>query len=444
MASTPTPPAAPPLRETPLHARHLAAGATMVPFAGWSMPVKYTSDVAEHTAVRNAVGLFDISHMAQIAVVGPDAAAFLDHALAGRFATLAPLQSRYTMMLTPAGGIVDDLIVTNAHLPEPPHGGAANGGAARDHAAAPGGESAPPTRFLVVANAANRDTVLAALAERTRRPGAPSADADAAVAADARGLSDADGRRDFDVTIADMDRALVALQGPRAEAVLADLVAAGELTLDPGAGVEIGTLRYYRTAPGTYRGVPVVLSRTGYTGEDGFEISIEKGAAGALWDALVAIGQDPERGHGLVLAGLAARDTLRLEAGMPLYGHELSLSTQPSQARLGRVVATTKPEFVGREAVLAGPAADAPVLVGLALPGRRAGRAGYPVLDASGARIGQVTSGVLSPTLGYPIAMAYVAPEHAALGTTLAVDVRGTAIPATVVDLPFYRRSKES
>jgi aminomethyltransferase len=393
-----------PLLRTPLHDPHVAAGATMVPFAGWSMPVKYTSDVAEHVAVRTTAGLFDISHMAQLAVVGPDAAAFLDHALAGRLSVLAPLQSKYTMILAPSGGIVDDLVVTNTHTPD----------------AAPAGS---PTDFLVVANAANRDAVLAALTARITTP-----------------------ERTFDVVVTDTGRALIAVQGPRAQAILADLEAAGRLALDASSGATLSDLRYYRTAPGTFDGGAVTLSRTGYTGEDGFEISIAPEAATTLWEALLAVGQP----HGLVLAGLASRDTLRLEAGMPLYGHELTLDTLPAQAGLGRVVATAKDDFVGRDAILAGPPADAPVLVGIALTGRRAGRADYPVVlpgdgaSGTGERVGTVTSGVLSPTLGHPIAMAYVAPHLAEIGTALAVDVRGTAVPGEVVALPFYKRAKES
>lgn len=421
----PSQPPQPELRRTPLHDRHVAAGATMVPFAGWSMPVKYTSDVAEHAAVRTAAGLFDISHMGQLEVVGPDAAAFLDHALAGRFGTLAPLQSRYTMMLAPSGGIVDDLIVTNTELP-----GQAADGAAAGAAAAP-----PPTRFLVVANAGNRDAVLAELTARRTT-----------------------AQRTFEVTVTDTGRALIAVQGPHAADVLravgpdhgtGDLVVNPQRAVGPdGAAITLDTLRYYRTVPALFRSAEVTLSRTGYTGEDGFELSIAAESAGELWDALLAVGSERARdggpGHGLVPAGLAARDTLRLEAGMPLYGHELTLDTLPVQAGLGRVVATTKAEFVGRDAVLSGPPEGAPVLVGLTLPGRRAGRAEYPVLDGAGHRVGEVTSGVLSPTLGHPIAMAYVAAAHSAVGTELAVDVRGSAIPATVVALPFYRRSTEA
>ena len=393
------------LRQTPLHARHVAAGATMVPFSGWSMPVKYTSDVAEHTAVRTAAGLFDISHMAQITVVGPDAAAYLDYALAGRLSVLKPLQSKYTMILTESGGIIDDLIVTNAH-PTAPDGA--------------------PTDFLIVANAGNRAAVLTALQERITT-----------------------AERTFAVSVTDTDRALIAVQGPQAQEICAALdslsIDQGDAEADP---IDWSDLRYYRTAPGHFAGSPVTLSRTGYTGEDGFEISIAPEQVGELWDALIAVGQP----FGLVPAGLASRDTLRLEAGMPLYGHELSLEIYPAQAGLGRVVVTAKDAFVGKEATESGPAADAPVLVGLALPGRRAGRAGYPVLQsaeagaaaAAGSLVGEITSGALSPTLGYPIAMAYVRPDCAAIGTELAVDVRGSAIPATVVALPFYRRNQES
>lgn len=440
----------PGLARTPLHDRHVAARATMVPYAGWSMPVKFTSDVAEHNAVRSAAGLFDISHMAQISVSGPDAAAFLDHALAGRMSSLQPLQSRYTMLLAPNAGIVDDLIVTNTHLP-------GEGTLGQD--------GATPTEFLIVANAGNRAAVVTALTDRL--------------------LLCTDLADRYDVEVTETHRALIAVQGPRAEDILAELIRAGRLTLNPAAGVDLATLRYYRSAPATLTpaptepnpepnpeanpaastepstdahrvanpapttqptdveaGVDVLVSRTGYTGEDGFEISLPASAAGDLWDALIAAGHP----FGLLPAGLAARDTLRLEAGMPLYGHELTLATYPFQAGLGRIVATSKADFIGRDAYLLAQQedADAPVLVGLSLTGRRAARAGYPVLDAAGGPVGQVTSGVLSPTLGHPIAMAYVPPSSAREGTVLQVDVRGTALPATVVPMPFYRRAKEA
>jgi aminomethyltransferase len=186
----------------------------------------------------------------------------------------------------------------------------------------------------------------------------------------------------------------------------------------------------------------VLVARTGYTGEDGFEFYLAPDRAPELWEALIETGG----GSGLVPAGLAARDTLRLEAGMPLYGHELNASTFPVQAGLGKVVALTKEgDFVGRAAVEEGPAPDARVLAGLVAEGKRAGRAGYPIVLPDGAQIvGEVTSGALSPTLGVPISMAYVDPDYAAVGTALHLDVRGTRVPASVVALPFYKREKNS
>ncbi len=364
------------LRSTPLADRHAVLGASFTDFGGWSMPVRYTSDLAEHHAVRTAAGLFDISHMAEFRVEGPGAGAYLDAALAGRLSTLAVGKAKYSLLLAPAGGIIDDLIVYRLTL----------------------------DAYLVVANAGNREPVAGALAER-------------AVAS-------------TDVTVADVsdDYALLALQGPAAAAVLRAV--AGLTDVEPA----IDDLRYYAWAAARFAGVDVLILRTGYTGEDGFELLAPASVAVPLWDAVLAAGSD----HGLVPAGLAARDTLRLEAGMPLYGHELSLDTLPVQAGLGRVVAEDKEAFVGKGAVAP---ADAPVLVGLTAEGRRAGRAGYAVVDAAGTPVGEITSGALSPTLGHPIAMAYVAPAASAVGTALFLDVRGTRIPATVTALPFYRRT---
>jgi aminomethyltransferase len=386
MAGTPGTDGAEALSRTPLYDEHVALGAMMVPFAGWSMPVKYASDVAEHHAVRSAAGLFDISHMAEIEITGPDAAAFCDRALSGRLSALVPLQSKYTMILAETGGIIDDLIVTA--LPD-----------------------AGGPRFAVVANASNRAPVVSALSAR---------------AASFAG----------DVTVTDVsdEYALIAVQGPYALAVLE---ATPGLVTDEGVP-EFGETKYYRNTTARFGGEAVRVARSGYTGEDGYELLIPAASGVALWRALLASGEP----FGLVPAGLAARDTLRLEAGMPLYGHELSLDVLPVQAGLGRVVATDKDDFVGKDAVLAGPAPDARVLVGLTAEGRRAGRAGYAVMDAAGEPVGEITSGVLSPTLGHPVAMAYVQPRVSAPGTLLAFDVRGTAIPATVTTPPFYRRPR--
>ncbi|MFT4220829.1 MAG: glycine cleavage system aminomethyltransferase GcvT [Microbacterium sp.] len=369
-------------RTTSLHARHVALGAAFTDFGGWSMPVRYTSDLAEHHAVRTAAGLFDISHMAEFEVAGADAAAFLDHALAGLVSVMRVGKAKYSLVLSESGGIVDDVIVYRL---------------AED-------------RYLVVANAGNRHAVAAAFRER----GAAFADASV-----------------DDLT----DRySLIAVQGPAAESILAATDGIAEVS------VPWGEQGYYAWASARFAGEPLLVARTGYTGEDGFELLVRNAAAVPLWDALLAAGAP----LGLVPAGLAARDTLRLEAGMPLYGHELSLDVQPAQAGLGRVapLATKTADFVGRAALEAGPPAGAPVLVGLVGEGRRAGRAGYAVLDADGARVGEITSGALSPTLGRPVAMAFVAPAVAAPGAELSIDVRGTRIPATVTALPFYRRKK--
>ncbi|GAB3139377.1 glycine cleavage system aminomethyltransferase GcvT [Marisediminicola antarctica] len=362
-------------RFSPLHQRHLDAGASFTDFAGWMMPVRYSSDLAEHHAVRTAAALFDLSHMGEILVLGPEASDALDYALAGKLSAIAIGQAKYSLLLSREGGIVDDLVVYRT------------------------GED----RYLVVANASNREAVAAELRDRC-----------SPFACDVQDESD--------------DIALIAVQGPRALEILTEV---------PGVRVDgLDDLGYYRSAHGHYGEHAMLVARTGYTGEDGFELYLAPEAAPALWDALLETGA----GAGLVPAGLASRDTLRLEAGMPLYGHELSLDTVPSQAGLGRVVNLKKEgDFVGRAAIEAGPDDGARVLVGLAAEGKRAGRADYPVFDGED-EVGIITSGALSPTLGHPIAMAFVAPDSADLGTELFIDVRGTRIPATVVSLPFYKR----
>ena len=363
------------LRTTPLHDRHSALGASFTDFGGWSMPVRYTSDLAEHHAVRQAAGLFDISHMAEFTLRGPGAAAVLDSALAGRISTMKVGKAKYSLLLSEAGGVVDDVIVYRR-----------------------GDED-----FLVISNAGNRAVVAAAWE-----------------------------RYVGDAVIDDIsdDVALIAVQGPRAQEIVR---AAAGLTVEG-----LAELGYYAWLGGSFAGEDVFVARTGYTGEDGFELMVPNAVAPALWDALLAAGAP----LGLVPAGLASRDTLRLEAGMPLHGHELSDRILPAQAGLGRVVASEKDDFVGKEALAAAPA-DLPVLVGLAAEGRRAGRAGYAVYAAAveGEPIGEITSGALSPTLGHPIAMAFVPPAFAEAGTELFIDVRGTRIPATVTALPFYRRT---
>ncbi|EQM78610.1 glycine cleavage system aminomethyltransferase GcvT [Microbacterium maritypicum] len=370
-------------RYTPLRARHEALGASFTDFGGWQMPVRYTSDLAEHHAVRQSAGIFDISHMAEFTVQGSGSADFLDNALTGRLSALAVGKAKYSLLLAESGGIIDDVIVYRLEGDD----------------------------FLIISNAGNRDAVSAALRDRT------------------------DG---FDVVVQDVsdDYALIAVQGPNAEAILAETPGITDVS------IPWTEQKYYAWASANFDGVPVLLARTGYTGEDGFELLVAADLAASLWDALLAAGAP----HGLVPAGLAARDTLRLEAGMPLYGHELSLDTRPAQAGLGRVVVSAKEQFIGKAALSAAAesaeAPEAPVLVGLVAEGKRAGRAGYAVVDEHGSVLGEITSGALSPTLGHPIAMAYVTPSSAEEGTAVFLDVRGTRIPATVTALPFYRRTK--
>jgi aminomethyltransferase len=370
-------------RYTPLRARHEALGASFTDFGGWQMPVRYTSDLAEHHAVREAAGVFDISHMAEFTVRGAAAAEYLDYALAGRLSAMSVGKAKYSLLLADDGGIIDDVIVYRL---------------ADDD-------------FLIISNAGNRDAVAEALAARV-------------------------GQGDVAVQDVSDEYALIAVQGPHAAAIVAGIDGIDEVS------VPWDEQKYYAWASAVYRGKPLLLARTGYTGEDGFELLVAAADAEALWDAALAAGAE----HGLVPAGLAARDTLRLEAGMPLYGNELSRDTVPAQAGLGRVVVADKERFVGKEA-LAGGAAGAGAqagrtLIGLTAEGRRAGRSGYPVVLEDGTAVGQITSGALSPTLGHPIAMAFVDPEHAEEGADLFLDVRGTKIPATRTALPFYRRKK--
>ncbi len=365
-------------RETPLRGVHERLGATMTDFAGWLMPLRYRSETAEHLAVRASAGLFDLSHMGEITIRGPGAAGALDYALVGDASAIPPGRARYTMICAADGGILDDLIVYRLADEE----------------------------FLVVANAANTPVVLTALRDR-------------AAGHDAQVADETDGY------------ALIALQGQATAGILAPL-----------ASVPLDGLRYYASQPARVAGHEVLLARTGYTGEDGFELFAAPAGAEPLWAALSSAGE----GAGLVPAGLAARDTLRLEAGMPLYGNELGPGMTPYQAGLGRVVKLGKPgDFVGR-AALATAAGEAPrqVLAGLLAETRRVPRHGYTVLW-DGQPCGTVTSGAPSPTLGVPIAMAYldagVAGQAAAAEPgRLAVDIRGRAEPARLTPLPFYHR----
>ncbi|MFI7640898.1 glycine cleavage system aminomethyltransferase GcvT [Nonomuraea sp. NPDC049400] len=359
-------------RPTPLRDVHQSLGATLTDFAGWLMPLRYGSESAEHNAVRQAAGLFDLSHMGEIFLTGPQAGEALDYALVGHLSALTPGRARYTMIVNERGGVLDDLIVYRLGDEE----------------------------FMVVANASNYEKVGNELVERTKA---------------------------YDVVVEDRSDqyALIAVQGPRSQEILATLTDA-----------DLDGLRYYAGLPGLVDGRQALIARTGYTGEDGFELFVANQDAVPLWHALMAAGEP----YGLKPAGLSSRDTLRLEAGMPLYGNELSAELTPFDAGLGRVVKFDKPgDFVGRSALEA-VKDDTPRrrLVGLVARGRRVPRHGYPVTK-DGAVVGEVTSGAPSQTLGRPIAMAYV---DTGVESGLAVDIRGSQEPMDLVELPFYRRNK--
>ena len=348
---------------TPLHAAQREAGAKMIDFGGWDMPVQFAGITAEHHAVRQRCGVFDVSHMGRLRIQGPRAGGWLDRVVCRRCSDLAPGQVRYGLILAGDGGAIDDVLVAR--------------------------ESADS--FHMVVNAGNRTAVLTHLA----------------------GVADA-GARVEDLTAV---QAMIAVQGPQAAALLAGL------GLDPGA------LKAYRFADARWQGADVRISRTGYTGEDGAELFVPAERVVELWRAVVAAGAAP--------CGLGARDTLRLEAGMPLYGHELDRRTTPLEAGL-RFAVNPAGGFIG-DACLAAPLRK--TLVGLRVPSRRVPRQGYAI-SSDGTAIGSVTSGTLSPTLGAAIAMAFVPPDRADPGRLVQVDLRGTAVEAEVVPLPFYRRAR--
>ena len=361
------------LEKTPLHDWHAAHGGRMVDFAGWSMPVQYASIVAEHQATRTAASLFDVSHMGRIYFSGPDAGRFLDHLLTRRVADLPQGKIRYSLMTNDEGGILDDMLVYHW-----------------DH-----------DLFQLVVNASNRVKILNWLVKH---------------------------REGYQVQIDDRTHqtAMIAVQGPLAVELLTPLVEAA-----------LPSMKYYSAQAAKIAGRPGYISRTGYTGEDGFELVVEAADAVAVWTTVIDAGAP----RGVLPAGLASRDTLRLEAAMPLYGHELSEAVNPIQAGLGFAVNLEDRDFVGRDAIVRfAEDAEQPKRIGLELAGRRVPREGYPI-EADEKIIGAVTSGTFSPTLGRPIAMGYVQPEHAAVGTSLAVDIRGRREPARVVALPFYQRS---
>ena len=363
------------LQTTPLHARHAALGARMTAFGGWDMPLQYSGIAAEHQAVRTAAGLFDVSHMGEVEIAGGDALAAVQRITSNDAARLAPGRAQYSVLTTPEGTVVDDLLVYQL---------------AAGH-------------YLLVVNAANAAKDLAWTRGRIGAAG------DAAAV-------DAGSRY-----------ALLALQGPRSEEILRLLTA-----------VELDGLEPFAFAHGEVAGVRATVSRTGYTGEDGFELFVPPRQAETVWSALLAAGGP----HGLRPAGLGARDTLRLEAGMRLCGADMDETTTLLEAGLGWTVGWDKESFIGREALLAqkrsGPRRR---LVGFEMLDRGVARPGHAV-HAGGERVGRVTSGTVTPHLRKAVGMAYVPAELAPRGTELSIDVRGRRLRARVVRMPFYRRSR--
>lgn len=363
--------------KTPLHAWHVGHGGRMVEFGGWSMPVQYSSITEEHRAVRERVGLFDISHMGRLEFEGPGARDWLNYATTNDVARLAAGQIQYSLMANEDGGLLDDVLVYRM----------------------------PDGSFRMVCNASNRERVLARLAETAGS---------------------------FDATVHDRTAAtaMIAVQGPDARAVLAG----GVRTID------LEAIGYYHVAEGPFSTiggaeVPATVSRTGYTGEDGFEVIVPAEHAISAWEMLLDSGEEFE----IRPCGLGARDTLRFEAAMPLYGHELDETINPFEAGLGWAVKLGKGDFDGREALRRLKARPGRTRVGIELEGKRIARQGT-VVKHEGRAIGSVTSGTFSPTLQRSLAMALVEPAGSAEGTPLTVDVRGHDEPARVVKLPFYRR----
>jgi aminomethyltransferase len=360
------------LRRTPLYDRHVALGARMVEFGGWEMPVQYSGIVDEHNAVRNAAGLFDISHMGEVEVKGPDALAFLQHIATYDVAAIGEGLANYALMCRPDGGIVDDIFIYNL-----------------------------PDGYLVVVNAANTEKDFAWMLDQIAG---------------------------FDVVLTNISdhAAMLALQGPKAEAILAKAADQGATSL-PFHGVTTAML---------LGDIPAIVARTGYAGEDGFELFVDDDNAVRLWDALLELGKN----DGLKPCGLGARDSLRFEPCLALYGHEIADDINPYEAKLGWVVKLNKGEFVGSDALRRikqeGPRRK---LVGFEMVGRGIARGDYEIHSTDGERIGYVTTGMPSPTLGKNLGLGYVPTELAAEGSEFDVIVRDKPVRARVVKTPFYK-----
>lgn len=363
------------LKRTPLYQQHVALGARMVEFSGWEMPVQYSGIIEEHTAVRTRAGLFDVSHMGEFKVEGNDALPFLQYLVPNDVSKLAIHQALYSQLCLPDGGVIDDLLIYRL---------------AEQH-------------YMLVVNAGNIDKDFAWVKEQSRR--FPN------------------------VTVVDQSSttALLALQGPAALSIL-----------QPLTETNLSGIRYYRCAAGQVVGINCLISRTGYTGEDGFELYCAPADVVQLWQTLLEAG----KAHGLLPAGLGARDTLRLEAAMCLYGHELDEQTNPIEARLDWSLKLDKGDFIGRDALLKvreqGPRR---LLIGIEMVDRGIPRGGYALYDGE-RRIGTLTSGAPGPTVGKNIGLGYVETASAVVGQPVQVDIRGKRAAARIVALPFYKRKR--
>ncbi len=363
------------LKRTPLYECHVEARARIVPFAGFEMPVQYTGVLDEHRAVRTAVGLFDVSHMGEIDVTGRRALDFVQFVTCNDASKLAPGRAQYSGLMTPRGTFVDDLLV---HKITDEH-------------------------YFLVVNAANKDKDYAYLCAQV-------AGFDGAEVAD---RSDA--------------WAQIAVQGPR-----------GLATLQKLTPVNLAEIKYYRFVSGTVDGADAIIARTGYTGEDGFEVYVAPGDAPRLWRKLLAAGSE----FGIVPAGLGARDTLRFEACMPLYGNDIDDTTTPLEAGLDWIVKPDKGGFLGRDSLVRQQGDGIRrKLTGFEMTGRGIARHGYPIW-AGGKEVGVVTSGTHSPTLGRALGMGYVPVELNAPGSSFEVEIRDQRVAAKAVEMPFYRRAR--
>lgn len=361
------------LKRTPLYEAHRRRGARIVEFAGWLMPLQYESIIAEHKAVRERAGLFDISHMGEIELRGPQAGEFMQWLLTNDLAKVDVGRAQYNLMLREDGGALDDLVVYRR------------------------GED----RFFIVVNAANTEKDLQWMA--THAPKGVSVD---------------------DVSL---KTALLALQGPGAQTILQQLV-----------DFDLDGLRYYWAREGKVAGLPAYIARTGYTGEDGFELFVDGERAPTLWETFLDAGQE----ENILPCGLGARDTLRLEACFALYGHEITEEISPLEAGLERFVALDKGEFIGSKALLLQKERGLKRrLAALKMEDPGIPRQGYPLLS-DGREVGAVTSGTHSPTLGYPIALALASPDKTQVSSALQILIHGQPRRARVVETPFYKRKK--